>query len=158
MMNGLAELLPPRPHRTGAGAVSGRVPQLRRSTGRRQRPETECRMRVRRRSGSGSRKSDEGSAMMRRRRMNLRPSGGEDWTRIEAARECRGSPAVANEFRSCLIKKFNFFHFKSNRTPMIEFRTRGSMYRHLSASVTNLLVFHTSHFAMYHRNHVRHKT
>jgi hypothetical protein len=84
--------------------------------------------------------------MMRRQRMNLRPSGGDDWTRIEAARKGRGTSAVANEFRSRLIKKFSLLHFKSNQTSMIEFKTRGSMHRHLSASVTNLLVFHTSPF------------
>jgi hypothetical protein len=37
-------------------------------------------------------------------------------------------------------------HFGPNRTPIIEFKTPGSMDRDLSASVTNPLIFGTSHF------------
>jgi hypothetical protein len=57
----------------------------------------------------GDRKLEEESAMIKRRSMNRRPSGDEDWTKIEPARKGRGSPAVLNKFRSRLIKELAFY-------------------------------------------------
>jgi hypothetical protein len=96
----------------------------------------------------GNQKSEEGWGMIKRRRMNGRRSGDEDLARIEAARKGRGSPAVANAFRSHLIKSFSFLHLQSNPTLMIEFETRRSIHCHLSASVMNPLIFHTSIFPL----------
>jgi hypothetical protein len=114
--------------------------QPRKSTGRRQRAEGPPRIgrwKSEIEKGIGDEETSKNdSAAIRRPRLDKK-RGGEKGQR---------QPAVANEFRSRHIKKFNFLHIKSNRTLVIEFKTRGSIHRHLSASGKNLLVFHISRF------------
>jgi hypothetical protein len=93
----------------------------------------------RRQSEVGIGNSEEGTAMIKGRRKDQRPSVDEDWTRIGATMKGRG-------VLSHLIKGFGFLNFRCNQTLMIEFKTPRSMHRDRSASVMNPSLFQTSHF------------